>query len=154
VSSSHFLHMRYTAYLTLFPISPLDVLNTNIAAKNGWAGANESDAIEVTNDQRLQLQQLQERDADFDRQLEEIGEGLRDLAEVAQLQQEEVQRQSVMLENVGQKLDSAHEHMSNVNARMKETLDEIRKADRICVDIMCIVLMVGLAGVLYKMIKG
>jgi hypothetical protein len=55
---------------------------------------------------------------------------------------EEVARQNVMLNSVGQKIDGAHEHMVNVNAKMKETLEEVgRSSDKLCVDIMCIVSM-------------
>ncbi len=69
------------------------------------------------------------------------------------MQQEEVERQNVMLSSVGKKIDDAYDHIENVNAKMKDTLNEVRAADKICVDIMCIVLMVGLGAVLYQMIK-
>jgi hypothetical protein len=37
-------------------------------------------------------------------------------------------------------MDNAHEHMTNVNSKMKETLQEVgRSSDKLCVDIMCIV---------------
>lgn len=49
-------------------------------------------------------------------------------------------RQNVMLNSVGQKIDGAYEHVVNVNAKMKETLEEVgRSSDKLCVDIMCIV---------------
>jgi syntaxin of plants SYP7 len=92
-------------------------------------------------------------DEDFDMQLDQIGEGIQDLAEIAQMQNEEVKRQNQMLDNVGTKIDAAHDHIENVNAKMKETLQQVRSADKVCVDIMCIVLMVGLAAVLYQIIK-
>lgn len=89
--------------------------------------------------------QLEERDADFDRQLDEIGEGIQDLAEIAQLQGEEVKRQSVMLDNVNNKMDKVNERMLGVNAKMKETLDELgRPSGKLCIDIMCIVFAIGL----------
>ena len=55
-------------------------------------------------------------------------------------QGEEVRRQNVMLTNTASRIDDAHEHMTNVNAKMKETLKEVgRSSDKLCVDIMCIV---------------
>ena len=99
------------------------------------------------------LQTIQSRDEDFDMQLDQIGEGIQDFAEIAQMQNEEVKRQNQMLDNVGTKIDAAHDHIENVNAKMKETLQQVRSADKVCVDIMCIVLMVGLAAVLYQIIK-
>lgn len=115
--------------------------------------ASHGSGVEVTSGQQMQIQELQDRDADFERQLDDIGEGIHDLSEIAQVQAEEVRRQNVMLESVGKKIDDAHDHMTNVNAKMKETLNEVRKADRICVDIMCIVMMVGLGAVLYSFMK-
>ena len=45
-----------------------------------------------------------------------------------------------MLEQTTSRIDSAHEHMTNVNSKMKETLNEVgRSSDKLCVDIMCIV---------------
>lgn len=48
----------------------------------------------------MQIQELEQRDADFDNQLDQIGEGIMDLAEIAEQQGEEVKRQSAMLDNV------------------------------------------------------
>lgn len=118
----------------------------------GWASA-ETDGVELTHQQHQMLQTIQSRDEDFDMQLDQIGEGIQDLAEIAQMQNEEVKRQNQMLDNVGTKIDAAYDHIENVNVKMKETLQRVRSADKICVDIICIVLMVGLAAVLYQIIK-
>lgn len=109
----------------------------------------------MTDGQRQQTQALQERDADFDRQLDEIGEGIQDLSEIAVLQGEEVQRQSAMLENVNNKMDKVNERMTSVNTKMKDTLEEVgRASDKMCVDIMCVVLAVGFGAVIYNFTKN
>lgn len=96
--------------------------------------------VAMTGSQQVQLQQIRDRDAEFDQDLDEIGEGIQDLHELALRQGEEVQRQNQMLNEVGSKIDAAHEHMINVNAKMKDTLNEVgRSSDKLCVDIMCIV---------------
>ena len=96
--------------------------------------------VAMTGSQQVQLQQIRDRDAEFDQDLDEIGEGIQDLHELALRQGEEVQRQNQMLNEVGSKIDAAHEHMVNVNAKMKDTLNEVgRSSDKLCVDIMCIV---------------
>ena len=127
-------------------------------AKNAsWAGTSggTGGGVAMTDDQRQQIMQLEERDADFDRQLDEIGEGIQDLAEIAALQGEEVARQSVMLDNVNQKMDKVNERMVSVNTKMKETLEEVgRASDKLCVDIMCIVLAIGFASVIYNFIRN
>jgi len=109
----------------------------------------------MSGDQQQQVMQLEDRDQDFDLQLDELGEGIQDLAEIAQQQGEEVGRQNVMLDTVHGKMDKVNERVSKVNDRMKETLEEVGRAgDKIMVDIMCIVLAIGFAAVLYNFAKG
>jgi SYP7 family syntaxin len=124
--------------------------------QNNWAAnPNNAQMAAVTEGQQMQLQQLQERDQDFDRQIDQIGEGIQDLAEIAQMQGEEVQRQNVMLDNLNNKIEDAQEHMTNVNLKMKETLQEVgRSSDKLCVDIICIVLVIGFAAVFYNFARG
>lgn len=143
-----------TADMNAQAIVGLGTTNFNSGADSGskWADA-EGPGVEMTDSQALQLSQIQDRDKEFDKQIDQIGEGIKDLNEIAMMQNEEVQRQGVMLENVEQKIDDAQDHIQTVNERMKETLDEVRAADKICVDIMCIVLMIGLAAAMYHMIK-
>jgi len=106
--------------------------------------------IEMTDVQHRNLDMIKDRDENFDVQLDQIGEGLQDLMEIAQMQSEEVQRQNVMIENIEGKMEKTSEHITNVNIRMKETLSAVRGADKICVDIMCISLMLGLSFLMYK----
>lgn len=109
----------------------------------------------MTEGQRVQIQQLEERDADFDRQLDEIGDGIADLAEIAALAGEEVKVQGVMLDGLNTKLDKVNDGVENVNARMKETLSEVgRASDKLCIDIICVVLAIGFGAVFYNISKN
>jgi t-SNARE complex subunit (syntaxin) len=118
-----------------------------------WAGTG--GGVAMTGDQQAQIHALEERDADFDLQLDEIGEGIQDLSEIAQRQGEEVTLQSQMLDKVDQKIDKSLDRMTNVNTRMKETLEEVgRPGGKIMVDIMCIVLAIGFGAVIYNFAAG
>lgn len=111
--------------------------------------------VALTEGQRVQIQQLEERDADFDRQLDEIGDGIADLAEIAALAGEEVKVQGVMLDGLNSKLDRVNDGVENVNARMKETLSEVgRASDKLCIDIICVVLAIGFGAVFYNISKN
>jgi peptidoglycan hydrolase CwlO-like protein len=139
--------------LIVHTISHSPVFSRTAGAKSGpgasWGGPG--GGVALSGDQQQQILQLEERDADFDLQLDEIGEGIQDLAEIAQRQGEEVALQSQMLDRVDQKIDKNLERMTKVNERMKETLEEVgRASDKIMVDIMCIVLAVGFAAVIYN----
>ena len=107
----------------------------------------------MTENQALRLQQIEKRDREFDHELDELAGALDDLHDIAERQQEEVLRQNLMIDNIGQRIENVNEHLGNVNSKMKETLKEVRSGEKICVDIMCIVLMVGLGAVLYRLIK-
>lgn len=120
--------------------------------KPSWGGAG--GGVALTSDQKQQMLQLEERDADFDLQLDEIGEGILDLQEIAQQQGEEVRLQNQMLDKVDKKLDKNLERMSTVNSRMKDTLEEVGRAgDKLMVDIMCIVLAIGFGAVIWNFLK-
>lgn len=128
----------------------------SVAKKSGgkaWEGTG--GGVALTSGQQQQILAIEERDADFDRQLDEIGEGIQDLAEIAQMQGEEVAHQTQMLENLHNKIDKANERMAGVNETMKQTLEEVgRSSDKLCVDIMCIVLMIGFVAIIYKYATG
>jgi t-SNARE complex subunit (syntaxin) len=134
----------------------LSVLNFTAGNKAGgpsWGGTG--GGVALTGDQQQQMLELEERDADFDLQLDEIGEGIQDLAEIAAAQGEEVNLQSQMLDKVDKKIDNNLQRMEKVNGRMKETLDEVsRSSDKLMVDIMCIVLMIGFGAVIYNFTQG
>ena len=120
--------------------------------KPSWGGAG--GGVDLTRDQKNQILQLEERDAEFDLQLDEIGEGILDLQEIAQQQGEEVRYQNKMLDRVDRKLDANLERMSTVNSRMKETLEEVGRAgDKLMVDIMCIVLAIGFGAVIWNFVR-
>jgi len=120
--------------------------------KPSWGGTG--GGVALTSDQKQQMLQLEERDADFDLQLDEIGEGILDLQEIAQQQGEEVRLQNQMLDRVDKKLDKNLERMGTVNSRMKETLEEVGRAgDKLMVDIMCIVLAIGFGAVIWNFVR-
>jgi len=130
--------------------------NKHTANKKGgpsWKGTG--GGVALTDGQQQQMLQIEERDADFDRQLDEIGEGIQDLAEIAEMQGEEVAHQTQMLDKLHTKMDAANERMVGVNTKMKDTLEEVgRSSDKLCVDIMCIVLMIGFIAVIYNFATG
>jgi hypothetical protein len=110
-----------------------------------------SSGTALAGSQLVQLTQIRYRDAEFVTELDEIGEGIQDLRELALRQGEEVRRQNVMLNNTQSRLDDAHKHMTNVNAKLKETLNEVgRSSDKLCVDIMCIVSCVSLVALFVR----
>jgi t-SNARE complex subunit (syntaxin) len=67
-----------------------------------------------------------------DIEIENIGKGVDDLHELAKVANEEIKLQSKMLDTLEAKIDDVHDHVTNVNAKLKTTLEEARKSDKIC----------------------
>ena len=59
------------------------------------------------------------------------------------------------LNAIDKKIDKNLANMEKVNGRMKETLEEVgRASDKLMVDIMCIVFMIGFGAVIYNYATG
>ena len=71
---------------------------------NSWTPGTSGTAI--TGSQQQQLQIIRDRDAEFDQDLDEIGDGIQDLHELALRQGEEVQRQNAMLSQTQNRIDN------------------------------------------------
>jgi len=110
--------------------------------------------VALTDGQSQQLAQIDARDKDFDKQLEMIGEGIQDLQDIADAQNEEVKAQNAMLNQLGDKMDKVSEHQQNVNEGMKELLEASgRGIDKLFVDIMCVVFGIGVIAAIINMSK-
>lgn len=110
--------------------------------------------VALTEGQAQQLAQIDARDKDFDKQLEMIGDGIQDLQDIADAQNEEVRAQNAMLNQLGDKMEKVAEHQKNVNEGMKELLEANgRGIDKLCVDIMCIVFGIGVIAAIINMYK-
>ena len=128
------------AFIHLFCISYFLIITVPDPENGGNSWTPGTSGTAITGSQQQQLQIIRDRDAEFDQDLDEIGDGIQDLHELALRQGEEVKRQNAMLSQTQNRIDNAHEHMTNVNAKMKDTLNEVgRSSDKLCVDIMCIV---------------
>jgi hypothetical protein len=154
----------------------------------------------ITENQRIALLRIKERDKKIDDEIELIGKGVDELGEIARTANEEVKLQSVVLgeelalisashacaysqicihrvdmciaevftyihaniltslhtlpfritESMEEKIEDVHDRMLTLNQGLRNTLDETRKSDKICVDIFCFLLLVGMIGILIK----
>ena len=105
---------------------------------------------DMTAEHKSQLQALKQRDQQIDQQIAELGKGVDILTDLARSMNEEVKIQNKMLDSFEQNIDDVKEHVTTINAKLKTTLEEARKSDKICVDIFCILLMVGMIIILYR----
>ena len=84
----------------------------------------------------MQIQALQERNQEFDNQMDVIGNGLNDLMGIKQTQGEEVKWQGAMLNSLGKKIESVNAKVDNINNKMKDMLEQVgRGSGKLFVDI-------------------
>lgn len=100
------------------------------------------------------LQALAKTDERIDNELEEISSGVQDLKHIALDMKEEVRLQSAMVDEITNKVDGAHDHLHNINRKMKNALKEVRSADRFILDFILIVIILGIATYCYNMFTG
>lgn len=86
---------------------------------------------EMTDQHRLQLKQIKDRDAAIDDEIEKLGEGIDELGAIARAQNEEVKLHNTLLTSLEEKVDEVHDKVFNVNQRLKNTLEEVRSSDKV-----------------------
>ncbi|CAM9121935.1 unnamed protein product [Ascophyllum nodosum] len=126
------------------------------ARSGGAAAAAEAPPPgKLTSEQHVRIQQIRERKKEMEEKyLTVVEEHVDRLGEMAKNIQEELQIQDRMVTDMGNRIDTAQDHVSNVNTRLKDVLRQVRSADKFCVDIMCILLLLGLVAVLYGVITN
>ena len=106
----------------------------------------------MTAQQAQALEQSHQRTAAQDDKLEQIGQVVGELGEVARTMKDEVDRQVIMIDEAHREVDAAQDHLHSVNAAMKKTLLKVgRPVDKLCMDIVCLAILLGLAAVIYNM---
>jgi t-SNARE complex subunit (syntaxin) len=99
---------------------------------------------------RQQLKVIKERDAAIDEEIVKLGQGVDELGEIARAQNQEVKLQNIALTSLEEKVDAVHDKVFNVNQRLKTTLDAVRSSDKICLDIACVIVLIGMVVAVIK----
>ncbi len=73
------------------------------------------------------------------------------MRELALAANDEVKIQNKMLDTLEEKVNNVHNHISNINVRLSETLEKARASDKICLDIFCVMILIGMIVVLVKL---
>jgi len=99
------------------------------------------------------FQMMRKNDQVIDGMLDNIKDNVGVLKEMASEMGKEAERQGVMLEDLEIKVDKVNDELENINIRLRKALESIRKGDRFIVDIILLVILLGLAGYIYSIVK-
>ncbi|GLE06206.1 hypothetical protein PINS_up015448 [Pythium insidiosum] len=107
---------------------------------------------EITDEQRSCMAQIKDNDQRFDQMIDQIGDGVQVLGQLARGLHEELQQQSIMIDGLEERIDTTQAHVESVNRKMKKTLEKVgRSADKCMMDMICLILLLGIATVVYNM---
>ncbi|KAL3676689.1 hypothetical protein R1sor_026637 [Riccia sorocarpa] len=95
-------------------------------------------------------QEADQRKTKQDENLEVISEGLTTLGNMAHDLDEELERQSALVEEIDSKVDKAQTELRSTNARLRETLIKLRSNRNFVVDIVLLIVVMSIAAALYK----
>lgn len=109
-------------------------------------------AQQITHDEQMQLEVIKQRDREFDQTvLRDIAKGLDVLQDYAERFGDELAEQDRLIDEIQENVDVQNEKIQNVNAHLKEVLHQVRSPGRFCTDILCVMLMLGMIGVLAQL---
>mmetsp|Transcript_2295 Transcript_2295/g.3806 ORF Transcript_2295/g.3806 Transcript_2295/m.3806 type:complete len:276 (-) Transcript_2295:25-852(-) len=97
---------------------------------------------------------LKQRDAEIDRGLEQVGEGVQVLKEMALEMSDAADVTNLMMDEVDTRVEQNMAQTQNLNKRLKSTLESVRSGNRFMLDFICCCVILGVAGVLYKTISA
>mmetsp|Transcript_15991 Transcript_15991/g.18075 ORF Transcript_15991/g.18075 Transcript_15991/m.18075 type:complete len:300 (+) Transcript_15991:155-1054(+) len=122
--------------------------DAGIFSGNG-AAYTPSSTGELTDDQKMKLDRISQRDAEFDKTLDAINSAVERAGDIAKQIGEEADKQNPLLEQMDEKVETVQTHMKTVNEKMKEQLVESGCGfERICINLMCFIVLMGIIGVL------
>ena len=98
------------------------------------------------------INEWDERKKKQDEKLEEIGIGVRELKYEAEMAGKGINEVGEGVKKTGINIDKTHEKVKTQNERLSELVNKIRSSDKICCDIVLILILLGLICVLYSII--
>eukprot|EP00742_Colponemidia_sp_Colp-10_P001270 GILJ01001368.1.p1 GENE.GILJ01001368.1~~GILJ01001368.1.p1 ORF type:complete len:284 (-),score=65.86 GILJ01001368.1:128-979(-) len=120
----------------------------------GGGAAGEHKERELTDEESSAMQRWKETDQEMDAMIDDIDKGVQLLGNIAIQIKDTTEKQSMMIDELNHQADKTGAHMENVNKKMKKLLASVRSGDKFCVDVICLCILLGLAGFMYNQISS
>lgn len=111
--------------------------------------------MNLHDDQEFQLffDQVSKRDEEIDQALDQISAGVTVLHQQAIQMNTELKVQKELITTAEKKMDNVTSQLTGLNKKLKKTIKEVQK-DRLCLYVICCILLLALAGTIYFVTKG
>jgi SYP7 family syntaxin len=110
--------------------------------------------VEMSDVERQGLAQIEKNKLEEEKMLDLIGDNMKDLKEIALGLNEEVTKQKYILDDIDEKMEKVSDKMDSTIKNLRKTAAESnRGGDKICMDMICLILILGVLTVIYNMVK-
>jgi hypothetical protein len=111
--------------------------------------------VSLHDDEEFQMffDQVSKRDEEIDQALDMISAGVQVLHNQAKVMNQELKIQKELITTAEQKMDNVTDQLVGLNKKLKKTIKEVQK-DRLCLYVICCLLLLALAGTIYFVTKG
>jgi len=117
-------------------------------------GKTAQEERELYEEEKAKMQEWEEEKKRQDQDLEEIGGVVNQLAEQSKLASENIDRTNKKVKQVTKKTVQTTKKVNQQNKKLKDLIKKLRSGDKICIDIVLILIGLGLVAVLYNIIKS
>lgn len=127
------------------------------ATAGAGAGAGEDGEVvhEALTQRQEQVLALWNRSKEEeDTQLADIENVLTDIGELAEGVNEEAIKQNMMLDGLNEKVEGVRDKLGRAQEDLTEQIKQVRGSDKVCMDMICCIMLLGVATVIYNLLKS
>jgi uncharacterized coiled-coil DUF342 family protein len=129
----------------------IEQLEDLIAKEEGRGPQQERELYE---EEKAKMQEWKDEVDRQNRDLEEIGEVVKQIKDEAKLASENIENTGKTVKKLTKRTDQVTKRVNTQNKKLKELIGKLRTGDKLCLDIILILVGLGLVAVLYKLIKA
>ena len=117
-------------------------------------GKTAQEERELYEEEKAKMQEWEEEKARQEQDIVEIGDVVDQLREQSKLASENIDRTNKKVKQVTKKTVQATKKVNQRNKKLKDLVKKLRSGDKLCIDIVLILIVLGLIAVLYNIIKS
>jgi len=129
----------------------MEQLEEIIANEEGRTAKEERELYE---EEKAKMQEWNDELARQDEDLEEIGDVVKQIKDEAKLAGENIARTHKKVKQVSKNTVQTTKHVNTQNKKLKDLISKLRGGNKICLDIILVLVGLGLIAVLYYLIKS
>ena len=129
----------------------IEQLEDIIAKEEGRGPQQERELYE---EEKAKMQEWKDEVDRQNRDLEEIGEVVKQIKDEAKLASENIENTGKTVKKLTKRTDQVTKRVNTQNKKLKDLIGKLRSGDKICLDIVLILVGLGLVAVLYNLIKS